>query len=58
MRRNRLFLMVITLIALAFPMAASAGGADGDPDGLVAAVPAATGWLDSLVRVFVAWLGI
>lgn len=46
------------LLTLVSPLAARAGDAAADPDGLAAPAPELAAWLDSAVRVFLAWLGI
>jgi len=46
------------LLTLLCPLAARAGDAAADPDGLATQVPELAAWLDSAVRVFLAWLGV
>lgn len=59
---RRIYALLIVL-ALAFPVVASAAGEIGDPDGLTAsgdlAAPApVTAWLGSVVRFLIVFVGI
>jgi hypothetical protein len=55
MRRVRSLVLALVLFA---PVIAHAGYPDGDPDGLVAAAPTMTQWIDSVVQVLLVYLGI
>lgn len=53
---RRLSRLVVLILVLTAPVAAFAGGPDEDPNGLAA--PAPVEWTDTVMRFFVAWLGI
>ncbi len=54
-RRTLAFALLLTLVC---PLVARATDAAADPDGIAAPAPELAAWLDSAVRVFLAWLGI
>ena len=59
MRRISALVLVLSLV---LPLAAGAGGPEGDPYGsssdLTAPAPSAVDWLGSIFRVLVVWLSV
>jgi hypothetical protein len=55
---KRRILSLALLLPLLCPMVVLAADPSADPDGLTAPAPELAAWLDSAVRVFLAWLGI
>lgn len=55
---KRRILALVLLFATLRPLAARATGGDYDPNGLGAPAPELAAWLDSALRVFLAWLGV
>ncbi|HSL83745.1 MAG TPA: hypothetical protein VLF66_13300 [Thermoanaerobaculia bacterium] len=55
---KRRILSLALLLTLWSPVAAVAGSATADPDGLTAAAPELVAWLESALRVFLSWVGV
>lgn len=55
---KRRILVLALLLTVLCPVVAAGTDADMDPNGLTAPAPEVADWLDSVVRVFLAWLGV